>query len=755
MKNNTIYIIIASIAVAVIGTAAFVLVSSHAPVQISPVTETKTQNNVTIQAPIQNVKKFNSTDEMQKFLLESQVQASAQYYGGPVHGGLEQLGRAQAGATAPVPPMAVGTPASEVKQGAATTNSGVQYSTTNVQVAGIDEPDFLKNDNKYAYVLSQDKLTIIDAYPGETAKIVSKVGLDVKGNYLQNMFLNKDRLVIFYNDNTEQYAIPQYDYIPNPVYTPVTHAVIIDVSDKENPKIVKNYEMTGYYTGARMIGNYVYLISNSYVDYIRPMPPILRGASGVAITPDVYYFDNPESSYNFNTITTFNIFSDEVNSKTFMMGATGTLYVSNDAIYLTYQKYHPYYYDGSYSKDRFFKVILPLLPADAQVQIKSIDANNLDESQKWTQISDLLQNTYNKMPEDEKNKLFDKIQNAISEYDISQQQEYRKTVIQKFAINNGTVSYVAKGEVPGYLLNQYSMDEFGKRFRVATTSEYYTSKGTTTTNNVYVLDESLSIVGSVEKVAPEESIYAARFMGDKLYLVTYQRIDPFFVIDLSTDTPKVLGGLKIPGYSSYLQPYDDTHVIGVGKETTPNQYGGLEPLGVKISLFDVSNVTSPVSVDNYTIGGPGTDSEVLNDPKALLFDKEKNILSIPVFQQYYGVPIPLEGGVGKSSTGTTASGIAAGAPAGILPPRPLPPNNWKGFYVFGVDAAKGFSLKGIVEHYNGTSYDYGYGSRSFYIDDSLYTVTSGFMKINDLNNLKKEINNIKLEDTGNIIKYLN
>src|SRR5437660_183732 len=82
---------------------------------------------------------------------------------------------------------------------------------------------------------------------------------------LQNMFLNKDRLVIFYNDNTEHYSISQYDYIPNPVYTPVTHAVIIDIADKENPKILKNYEVTGYYTGARMIGNYVYFISNSYV----------------------------------------------------------------------------------------------------------------------------------------------------------------------------------------------------------------------------------------------------------------------------------------------------------------------------------------------------------------------------------------------------------------------------------------------------------------------------------------------------------
>src|SRR5438445_6576045 len=569
------------------------------------------------------------------------------------------------------------------------------------------------------------------------------------------MFLNKYRLVIFYNDNTEHYAIPKYDYIPNPIYTPVTHAVILDLTDKENPKILKNYEVTGYYTGARMIGDYVYLISNSYVDYVHPMLPILRGASGVAITPDVYYFNNPEPNYNFDTITSFNIFSDEISSKTFMMGATGTLYVSNDAIYLTYQKYHPYYYDESYSKDRFFKTILPLLPDDILVQIKSIEAGNLDESQKWSQISDILQNTYNKMPEDTKNKLFEKIQNAITEYDITLQQDYRKTVIQKFAINNGTVSYTTKGEVPGYLLNQYSMDEFGKRFRVATTSEYFTSKGVTTTNNVYVLDESLNILGSVEKVATEESIYSARFMGDKLYLVTYQRIDPFFVIDLTTDTPKVLGALKIPGYSSYLHPYDDTHIIGIGKETKQNQYGGLQPVGVKIALFDVSDMTNPVTVDTFSIGGQGTDSEILSEPKAFLFDKEKNILSIPIFQQYYGGPVPLEGGMVENSSGATTSGGDAGKPIGIVPPRYMPPNNWKGFYVFGVDPVKGFTSRGIVEHYNGTSYDYSFGSRSFYIDDSLYTVTSGLMKINDLSNIKNEISQIKLEDTGAIIKYLN
>jgi len=741
LKNSTVILVSISITVAVLGVIAFVLSSNPQHVD-NVVTNTHQEN--TIQVQISDLKKFNSTDEMQKFLLDSQVRSSQYYY--PTHGGIisqEQIKMGRPETTLPVPTP----PTTSDTSNTPSSGGGKRYSTTNVQVAGIDEPDFLKNDNKYAYILSQDKLTIIDAYPGDTAKIISKVGLDVKGDYLQNMFLNQDRLVIFYNDDRQSYAIPKYDYIPNPVYTPVTHAVIIDVSDKENPKILKNYEVTGYYTGARMIGDYVYFISNSYVDYIHPMPPILQKSASLAITPDVYYFGNPELNYNFDTITAFNIFSDEINSKTFMIGATGTLYVSNDAIYLTYQKYQPYYNDETYNKDRFFTVIVPLLPSDIQSQINSIQSSGIDPSQKWTLISDLLQNTYNKMSENDKNVLFEKIQKAASEYDIKVQQDYRQTVIQKFSINNGTVSYTAHSQVPGYLLNQYSMDEYKNKFRVATTTEYFTSKGVTTANNIYVLDSSLNMVGSLEKVAPEESIYSARFMGDKMYLVTYQRIDPFFVIDLSSDTPKILGALKIPGYSSYLHPYDDTHIIGIGKETKQNQYGGLQPIGVKISLFDVSDVSNPVTVDTYLIGGEGTDSEILSDPKAFLFDKEKNLLSIPVSSQYYGQPIPL---VSEGSSDSTT-----GKPVDIMPPHPIMPYNWKGFYIFGIDPAKGFSLKGLVDHYNGTNYDYGYGSRSFYINDSLYTVTPGFMKINDLEDIKHEINSITLGGTGQLIKYLN
>jgi uncharacterized secreted protein with C-terminal beta-propeller domain len=218
-------------------------------------------------------------------------------------------------------------------------------------------------------------------------------------------------------------------------------------------------------------------------------------------------------------------------------------------------------------------------------------------------------------------------------------------------------------------------------------------------------------------------------------MVTFQRIDPFFVIDLSEDTPKVLGALKIPGYSNYLHPYDEDHIIGIGKETKENKYGGIETLGVKVALFDVSDVKNPKELDVFAIGGSGTDSEVLWDHKALMFNKEKNILSIPIWEQMpYDEPVPLDGGVSRPY---------------------LEPKVWRGFYVFGIDVNDGFSLKGKVDHTSDNNYYwYGYGSRSFYIGDVLYTVSPNLMKMNDLNDIEHEINQIELGNTGKIIPYL-
>src|SRR5256712_3706158 len=549
MKNIAQYVIFSAIAAAIVVfcTIGFLaLYSNNSEGQLSSANDRHIGMipfNIVPLEPSSSLglKQFNSTDELRNFLLVAQARNNMAYPATQANSAVTMA--PMMGPVVPTPFGAI-TSAPTYSQGAvapSTAESGIDYSTTNIQVSNVDEPDFLKNDNKYAYILSQDKLTIVDAYPGDTAKIISKVGLDVKGQSLQNMFLNHDRLVVFYNGNDERYSIPQYDYIPNPVYTPTTHAVIIDVSNREDPKVLKNYEVSGSYFNARMVGNYIYFISTSNVDYNNPVPPVVRQSSKAIISPPIYYYEMPEPSYNFNTVTSFDIFGDKINSQTYLMGSTGTLYVSTDAIYIAYQRSYPYY--GIDAKDRFFGAVVPLLPAEAQNKIKSIEDSGLDPDTKWAQISDIMQNTYTGTSDSGKAQLFSNIQRAIQDYN-TRAQDSTRTVIEKITIDNGALKYVAQGQVPGYLLNQYSMDESGKRFRVATTSEYYNSaNGNWQSNNVFVLDKSLNIVGHLEKIAPNEKIYSARFMGDKLYLVTFHRIDPFFVIDLSSDTPKVLGAL--------------------------------------------------------------------------------------------------------------------------------------------------------------------------------------------------------------------
>jgi uncharacterized secreted protein with C-terminal beta-propeller domain len=557
------------------------------------------------------------------------------------------------------------------------------------------------------------------------------------------MFLNNNTLVIFYQEYGQDFVIQEYDFAPQQVYSPKTHALIMDVSDREKPKIVKDFEISGNYNNARMIGDNVYLITASGLyDYRHPVMPSVMESSRLIIAPEVYYFDNPELNYAFNTVTSIDLDNadddDALESKSFMMNPRATLYVSEDNIYIAYQKNMPYqYYYETNTRDRFFDVIVPELPQSVQQEIKDIEGDSsLSPSEKWDKVSELLQDTYNRMSEGEKNALFSRIQKALEEYDFNIQKETQKTVIHRIAIDSdGSINYESRGEVPGTLLNQFSMDEDGNRFRVATTSDYWSpSGGSVLHNNVYVLDKDMDIVGDLENIAKGESIYSARFMGDRLYLVTFERTDPFFVIDLSDDDPKVLGELKLPGYSNYLHPYDNDHVIGIGKETKENQYGGVEILGVKLALFDVSDVRNPKLVDDYEIGGSGTDSEVLYDHKALLFDRNKDVLSIPVsIAPDYAEPRYTDDG------------------------KYIQPKVWRGFYVFGVDADSGFKLKGQVEHFNDVNdYYYGYGvqgSRSFYIGDVLYTVTlNNLIKMNDLSDMD-EIGQLKIGTTGEIIPY--
>ncbi|WP_337861852.1 beta-propeller domain-containing protein [Nitrososphaera sp.] len=716
----------------------------------------QTQAALTV-ASSQKLIKFTSLDEIRAFLVnvESNRGALMSNFGG----GMTKLQSGQwspSASTTYGPEIAAAPPAIQLTVTDADRNAdtsmasgaaaGSTFSTTNVQVAGVDEPDFMKNDGKYAYVLSGDKLTIAEVYPAESAKVVAKVGLDIQqGQYLQNMFLNNNTLAVMYQEYGQDNIIPQYEVAPQPVYVPKTHVIVLDISDREDPKLLNDYTLTGAYNNARMIGHYVYVVTTSDLySYYQPLLPKIAWA-GSALVPDVYYFENPEPYYNFNTVASIDILAagkdggGAVNSKTFMMNPASTLYVSEKSIYIAYQKYQPYHYYSQASRERFFEVVVPLLPQEAQMRIKTIDADqSLSDSQKWDRMAAALQDMYNMMSEQEKAQFIEKVQKALADYDAKIQKDAMRTVVHKIAIGeNGQLDYVAKGEVPGRLLNQFSMDEKGDRFRVATTVEYYSPSSQGLYSNVYVLDSQMNTVGRLEQIEPGESIYSTRFIGDRLYMVTFQRIDPFFVIDLSTDQPRILGALKLPGYSTYLHPYDENHIIGLGKDTKDNGYGGVIATGVKVALFDVSNVSSPRLVDSYTIEGSGTASEAIYDHKAFFFDKNRNVLSIPVTSYDAEPKHDAEG-------------------------RYIQPKTWRGFYVLDVNESRGVELKGKIEHpaaggQGGGDGVYYYGpqgtGRSFFIDGVLYTVTqNNLIKMNDIQTLQ-ELNKLEIGSTGGIIKY--
>lgn len=269
-----------------------------------------------------------------------------------------------------------------------------------------------------------------------------------------------------------------------------------------------------------------------------------------------------------------------------------------------------------------------------------------------------------------------------------------KTTLYRILIQNSTINPEAKGEVLGRVLNQFSMDEYNDYFRIATT----TTLNGSTQNNVYILNMNLSIVGNLTDIAPGETIDSARFIENRCYLATsVVRRDPFFVIDVeNVSDPKVLGYLKIPGFTRYLHPYDETHIVGVGRD---------ENNSVKISLFDVSNVSAPVEIDMYSVGGVWSDTPVLTEHKAFLFDKSRDLLSIPLSIQMYNWHSYLD---------------------------------WQGVYVFNVTLSDGFVLRGNITHQESGGYYWESPyliKRALYIENVLYTVSDKKVKMNALDNL--------------------
>ena len=695
------------------------------PVESEATEEDTVENDTPEQAGVTNdIRKISSQKELEDILYASQSFAV------PRNFNMQFAGRDIVMTESFAMPADAGFQSiREGGQSAFSKTANTEYSTTNVQVAGIDEPDYIKNDSKYVYIVSENILTVIDAYPAETASVVLRTALDVESQYIQNMFLNGDRLVIFYDEYGVKEAISQYGFIPYDYSYPVTHALIVDVTDKGKPNILKDYSIEGYFQDARMIGDYAYFVTNSHVDYQHPRFPVIWERNEPIMTSETFYFENAGHISNFNTLTAIDIFGGAINSESFLTGGSDTFYVSEDGFYLTYQQYPESGFSKEVLHKRFFDAIVPLLPDGLQDGIRAIQGDSSSNAyEQWMEISEIMQETYGEMTADEREELFKKIDESTIEYDIRSENVRVETVIHKISIDEDRIEYVARGTVPGRLLNQFSMDQSGERFRIATTTEQYTEyHGLIRANAVYVLDEQLDVVGGLDQIARGESIFASRFIGDRLYLVTFQQIDPFFVIDLSADTPEILGELKIPGFSNYLHPYDEDHIIGIGMDTDEVGNGRVQTRGVKLALFNVADVGNPKVLDETVIGSWYASSAANADHRAFFFEKATNILSIPV--------------MGRSDA------------VGDSECRDPRCDFWSGFYVFDLDEKDGFELRGTIEHMVKPERHWVDRARTFYIGDVLYTEYGLRLKMSSIDSLE-EINSVDLGRTGKFIDYI-
>lgn len=653
----------------------------------------------------------------------------------------------------------------------AKTEPSAGYSRTNVQVQGVDEADIVKTDGTYIYQVNNRRVVVARAYPPEDMTIVSILrfgdpqpsqGQEVSGSpkypvpapgytfQPRELYVDDRYLVVI---GTDYHIIPvvpeepagggkgtgqsgtgiqpngqsRTSVQPTPVappaigkgavvpvrptiYPPVplrgtVRAIIYDVTDKGNIKKLREVELEGGYVSSRKIGSALYLIANKFLDVYR----ILQGDQTGAMP---FYRDSANAS------------------------STGKALGQDDFIKVPYGEIR--YFPGSVEPNYIVVAGLNLdRPAEAVKVSTYLGAGR--------NVYASLQNLYVAAPYYE----------APRETPASRPPSAPRfrapvplvapdTVVYKFGMSQGQVTYKSKGIVPGTILNQFSMDEYDGYFRIATTKGNPWSQGEDTSkNNIYLLDESLQVKGKLENIAPGERIYSVRFMGNRGYLVTFKTVDPLFVVDLKDPTaPKVLGALKIPGYSDYLHPYDENHLIGFGKDTIElpmkDAQGNVVRTmafyqGMKMALFDVTDVQNPIEKFNEIIGDRGTDSELLRNHKALLFDREKNLLAFPVMVlEVKDKPAP--------PTGGTSAG-----------PAPAMPQygqfTFQGAYVYSLDLAHGFTLKGKITHLTKEDYlkagQYWYNAgknveRILYIGDTLYTLSQSLIKANRWDDLQEQ-----------------
>jgi hypothetical protein len=606
------------------------------------------------------------------------------------------------------------------------TDSATEYSETNVQVAGVDEADFVKNDGTYIYILANGKFRIVDAWPPEEAHEIA--AFDIEGAP-KKMFVHDGRAFIYssldrivqndyyYFGNTECTYGYNCDFTGDGRELKIT---VLDISDVAAPSLLREMRFSGAYLNSRRIGNAVYSVvifpepltaarlkywpdgitscgnsqsdaeitakfealkaenrqriqSADITDWLPSMTDVYyKGGvpqeNKVLLENCDFYRTEQKDGANFLSIISTDINGTASLNATTIMGKPGAVYASNSALYVAAR-----HSQNSVQSPWFFG-----------------DEAQIDEA------------------------------STIHKFSLTQEPPASQ--------------YSASGVVKGRVLNQFSMDEFNGFFRIATTSGHLPNPNTHSTISILEHKSAqLEVVGQIDNIAPTEDIRSARFIGDKGYIVTFKKTDPLFVFDLSDPyQPTIAGELKIPGFSTYMHRIDDDHLLTIGYDADDQgDFAWFQ--GIMLQIFDVSDMTNPMLTYKEVIGTRGSTSEAATNH--LAFNYFKGLLAIPMT-------------ICERDNNSQENG---GSYGDLM--------TFSGLLVYDIDVETGFDYLGGVPHiapesqdnyrqacYNWWTDSNSYVKRSIFMDDYVFSITEDTIKVNHLSAIGTDIATIYFAD---------
>lgn len=565
------------------------------------------------------------------------------------------------------------------------------YSKTNSQVIGVDEMDSVITDGKYIYVKQGNKVTIALAYTEnleeEALSNFKEIVYETEQTecptqfFVDGMYADDDYLVVVGSDHESyceddyQTGIPDSDYLEYDYWWSFnnTNNVKVYVYDKNDDfSLQSEYSLSGRFIGTRKIGDNLFIITNARmplqddsVNVDNYLPHYVNGSTQVVVKyDDIVYVDgtNPNS---FTSFFALDLDNEQVDMEVVLGDNASNIYVSPNNIYLI---------------------------------------GNVYQFAALTEYID--------------------VQNPVVE---------TKTGIMKIEINDADVEYSSIGLVEGYTLNQFSMDEYNGYLRIVTTTVEHSfqtvnlanSWSSETINRIWVLNSDMeiaSVVGAgdpndetIETLGyPGETVQSSRCIGDYCYVVTFERTDPFYVVDMSNpEDPEIIGALKVPGFSSYLQPYGSDYMLGIG---FGDNEGGTQ--GLKVSIYDISDKSSPneFSTSTFSYDDYGwVNSSATYNHKNLLVSYSKKLIALPM---------------SVSENGIYSSGII----------------------VYSFNENTGLTYEGYVQHEENSDFNI-YVYKSLFIDDYLYTISNKYIGVSSLDNPSHILFKIEIAEDNNYNEY--